>query len=40
MAQEVIKPTVDVSGEGIVRVVPDEVTISLRVEIPEITQRN
>ncbi|AVI51788.1 SIMPL domain-containing protein [Pukyongia salina] len=32
MAQEVIKPTVDVSGEGIVRVVPDEVTISLRVE--------
>lgn len=32
MAQEAIKPTVDVSGEGIVRVVPDEVTINLRVE--------
>jgi uncharacterized protein YggE len=25
-------PTIDVSGEGIVRVVPDEVTISIRVE--------
>ncbi len=32
MAQHTIKPTVEVSGEGIVRVVPDEVTISVRVE--------
>ncbi|MCW5520404.1 SIMPL domain-containing protein [Aureitalea sp. L0-47] len=32
MSQNSIQPTVDVSGEGIVRVVPDEVTINLRVE--------
>ena len=32
MAQETIKPMVEVTGEGIVRVVPDEVTINLRVE--------
>jgi hypothetical protein len=32
MAQNNIKPLVEVSGEGIVRVVPDEVTINLRVE--------
>ncbi len=31
-AQQLSQPTVDVSGEGIVRVVPDEVTISIRVE--------
>lgn len=32
MAQEQFKPSVEVSGEGIVNVVPDEVTISVRVE--------
>lgn len=32
MAQNTSTPTVDVVGEGIVRVVPDEVTISIRVE--------
>lgn len=32
MAQNNLKPMVEVTGEGIVRVVPDEVTISLRVE--------
>ena len=32
MSQNTIQPTVDVSGEGIVRVVPDEVTINLRIE--------
>ncbi|NNM09765.1 MAG: SIMPL domain-containing protein [Flavobacteriaceae bacterium] len=32
MAQNNMKPLVEVSGEGIVRVVPDEVTINLRVE--------
>jgi uncharacterized protein YggE len=32
MAQNNINPLVEVSGEGIVRVVPDEVTIGLRVE--------
>lgn len=32
MAQNTTTPTVDVSGEGIVRVVPDEVTINIRVE--------
>ncbi len=32
MAQNNIKPTIEVSGEGIVRVIPDEVTISIRVE--------
>lgn len=33
MAQNTLPPpTIDVSGEGIVRVVPDEVTISIRVE--------
>ncbi len=31
-AQQLKKPTVDVSGEGIVNVVPDQVTISVRVE--------
>ena len=31
-AQNIEQPTVDVTGEGIVRVVPDEVTISVRVE--------
>jgi uncharacterized protein YggE len=31
-AQNIPQPTVDVTGEGIVRVVPDEVTISVRVE--------
>jgi uncharacterized protein YggE len=31
-AQNNEQPTVDVTGEGIVRVVPDEVTISVRVE--------
>ena len=31
-AQQFAQPTVDVSGEGIVRVVPDEVTINIRVE--------
>ena len=32
MAQNIATPTVDVTGEGIVRVVPDEVTINIRVE--------
>ena len=32
MSQNTIQPSVDVSGEGIVTVVPDEVTINLRVE--------
>src|SRR5690606_1590133 len=32
MAQNTATPTVDVTGEGIVRVVPDEVTINIRVE--------
>ncbi len=32
MAQNNLKPMVEVTGEGIVRVVPDEVTINLRVE--------
>ncbi len=32
MAQNTGTPTVDVTGEGIVRVVPDEVTINIRVE--------
>ncbi len=32
MAQQTPPPTVDVSGEGTVRVVPDEVTINIRVE--------
>lgn len=32
MAQENFKPSVEVSGDGIVRVIPDEVTISVRVE--------
>ncbi|MCZ4320291.1 SIMPL domain-containing protein [Aequorivita viscosa] len=32
MAQTTPPPTVDVTGEGIVRVVPDEVTIRVRVE--------
>ncbi len=33
MAQNTVQtPTVDVSGEGVVRVVPDEVTINIRVE--------
>src|SRR5690606_39705537 len=32
MAQKSQLPTVDVSGEGIVNVVPDEVTINIRVE--------
>ncbi len=31
-AQNISTPTVDVTGEGIVRVVPDEVTINIRVE--------
>lgn len=31
-AQNIPLPTVDVSGEGVVNVVPDEVTISIRVE--------
>lgn len=31
-AQQLAQPTVDVSGVGIVRVVPDEVTINIRVE--------
>ena len=31
-AQDTMQPTVDVTGEGIVRVVPDEVTIRVRVE--------
>ncbi|MGK0426270.1 MAG: hypothetical protein ACJAUR_000367 [Ulvibacter sp.] len=31
-AQNNLQPTVDVTGEGIVRVVPDEVTISVQVE--------
>lgn len=32
MAQNTLTPTVDVIGEGIVNVVPDEVTINIRVE--------
>lgn len=33
MAQNTLPPpTIDVTGEGIVRVVPDEVTINIRVE--------
>lgn len=32
MAQNTATPTVDVTGEGTVRVVPDEVTINIRVE--------
>ncbi len=32
ISQNSLKPTVDVSGEGIVRVVPDEVTINVQVE--------
>jgi len=32
MAQNNPQPTVDVKGEGIVRVVPDEVTVNVRVE--------
>jgi uncharacterized protein YggE len=32
MAQENFKPSVEVSGEGIVTVVPDEVSVSVRVE--------
>ena len=32
MSQNISTPTVDVVGEGIVRVIPDEVTISIRVE--------
>lgn len=32
MAQNKIEPSIDVTGEGIVRVVPDEVTINIRVE--------
>lgn len=32
MAQNTATPTIDVTGEGIVRVVPDEVTINIRVE--------
>ena len=32
MAQHKIQPTVDVAGEGVVHVVPDEATISVRVE--------
>ena len=32
IAQNNPQPTVDVTGEGIVRVVPDEVTITVRVE--------
>lgn len=32
MAQNTATPIVDVTGEGIVRVVPDEVTINIRVE--------
>lgn len=32
MAQNTATPTVDVTGEGIVQVVPDEVTINIRVE--------
>src|SRR5690606_40364280 len=33
MAQNALPPnTIDVTGEGIVRVVPDEVTINIRVE--------
>ena len=31
-AQQLAQPTVDVSGIGIVRVVPDEVIINIRVE--------
>ncbi len=31
-AQQIAQPTIDVSGIGIVRVVPDEVTINIRVE--------
>ncbi|QAA81271.1 DUF541 domain-containing protein [Aequorivita sp. H23M31] len=32
MAQNNVPPTIDVMGEGIVKVVPDEVTINIRVE--------
>ena len=32
MAQNTATPTIDVVGEGIVRVIPDEVTINIRVE--------
>lgn len=32
MSQSSQQPTIDVTGEGIVRVVPDEVTINIRVE--------
>jgi uncharacterized protein YggE len=32
MAQTTTQPTVDVTGEGIVKVIPDEVTVSVRVE--------
>lgn len=32
MAQNSPQPTVDVTGEGIVRVIPDEVTVKVRVE--------
>ena len=32
MAQNKTEPSIDVTGEGIVRVVPDEVTINIRVE--------
>ena len=32
MAQNKIEPSIDVTGEGIVRVVPDEVRINIRVE--------
>jgi uncharacterized protein YggE len=32
IAQQEMKPSVDVTGEGIVNIVPDEVTISVRVE--------
>ena len=31
-AQTEMKPSVDVTGEGIVNVVPDQVTVSVRVE--------
>ncbi len=44
-AQHPQKPTVDVSGEGIVNVVPDQVTISVRAEhtgsnAKEVKQKN
>lgn len=32
MAQNKLEPSIDVTGEGIVRVIPDEVTINIRVE--------